>query len=54
MAHPIEIFLVIIMAGSVAGITGMILAIPAYTVIRIVARQFFSQSKLVRGLTRNI
>jgi predicted PurR-regulated permease PerM len=27
-AHPIEIFIVIMMAGSLAGIVGMILAIP--------------------------
>lgn len=53
-AHPIEIFLVILMAGSLAGIPGMILAIPGYTVLRIVAKQFFSQSKLVKQLTKNI
>jgi predicted PurR-regulated permease PerM len=53
-AHPIEIFLVILMAGSVAGIPGMILAIPGYTVIRIIAKQFFSQVKIVRQLTKNI
>jgi len=53
-AHPIEIFLVILMAGSAAGIPGMILAIPGYTVIRIIAKQFFSQIKIVRQLTKNI
>jgi predicted PurR-regulated permease PerM len=53
-AHPIEIFLVILMAGSLAGIPGMILAIPAYTVIRIIAKQFFNQSKLVQKITENI
>ncbi len=53
-AHPIEIFLVILMAGSLAGIPGMILAIPGYTVLRIVAKQFFSQSKLVKKITANI
>ena len=53
-SHPIEIFLVILMAGSLAGIPGMILAIPSYTVLRIIAKQFFSQSKLVKTLTRDI
>ncbi|GAB4315805.1 MAG: AI-2E family transporter [Bacteroidales bacterium] len=53
-AHPIEIFLVILMAGSLAGIPGMILAIPGYTVLRIIAKQFFSQSKLVRKITKDI
>lgn len=53
-AHPIEIFLVILMAGSLAGIPGMILAIPGYTVLRIIAKQFFSESKLVQTITRDI
>ena len=53
-AHPLEIFIVIMMAGSIAGIAGMILAIPAYTVIRIIAKEFFSKIKLVRKLTENI
>jgi len=53
-AHPIEIFLVILMAGSLAGIPGMILAIPGYTVLRIIAKQFFNQSKLVKKITENI
>ncbi len=53
-AHPIEIFLVILMAGSLAGVPGMILAIPSYTVLRIIAKQFFSQSKLVKKITENI
>ncbi|MBN3034362.1 MAG: AI-2E family transporter [Bacteroidales bacterium] len=53
-AHPIEIFLVILMAGSLAGVPGMILAIPGYTVIRIVAKEFLSQFKLVKKLTAKI
>ncbi len=53
-ARPIEIFIVIIMAGSIAGITGMILAIPAYTVLRIAAKEFLVQSRLVKKLTEKI
>lgn len=53
-SHPIEIFLVILMAGSLAGVPGMILAIPSYTVLRIISKQFFTQYKLVRKLTQNI
>lgn len=53
-AHPIEIFMVIVTAGSLWGITGMILAIPVYTFIRIIARQFFSNFKVVRSLTKNM
>ncbi len=53
-AHPIEIFLVIIMAGKIGGIVGMIIAIPTYTVIRVVARQFLSQLKFVKALTDSL
>jgi predicted PurR-regulated permease PerM len=53
-AHPIEIFIVILMAGSFAGIPGMILAIPSYTVLRIIAKQFFTESKLVQKITEHI
>jgi len=53
-AHPIEIFIVILMAGSLAGIPGMILAIPGYTVLRIVAKEFLSGFKFIDKLTENI
>lgn len=53
-AHPLEIFLVILIAGSVAGIFGMLLAIPSYTVLRVFAKEFFSQFRLVRKLTEKI
>mgnify|MGYP002300567781 CR=1 FL=1 len=42
-AHPLEIFIVILIAGSLAGIVGMLLAIPSYTVLRVFAKEFFSQ-----------
>jgi len=50
-AHPIEIFLVIIAAGSLGGIPAMIIAVPAYTFIRILLKEFLSQFKTVRSLT---
>lgn len=53
-AHPLEVFLVILVAGSLAGILGMLLAIPSYTVLRVFAKEFFSQFALVRKLTENI
>lgn len=53
-AHPLEIFLVILIAGSLAGILGMLLAIPSYTVLRVFAKEFFSQFTLVRKLTEKI
>lgn len=54
LAHPLEIFLVILMGASLAGITGMVLAIPFYTIIRVVAREFFKQFKIVQSLTRKM
>lgn len=53
-AHPLEIFLVILVAGSIGGILGMLVAIPAYTVIRVFAREFLSKFKVVKKLTLNI
>lgn len=50
-AHPLEIFLVILMAGHIAGILGMLVAIPAYTVLRVFAKEFFSNFKVVQKLT---
>ena len=53
-AHPMEIFLVIMAAGSVAGILGMILAIPAYTIVRVIAKEFLDNLKIVRKITENL
>lgn len=53
-AHPIEIFIVILMAGSLAGVVGMILAIPTYTVIRVFAKEFFNNFRVVQKLTEKI
>ncbi len=53
-AHPVEIFLVILVAGSLAGIVGMILAIPAYTIIRVVGKEFFNNMKVVRKITEGL
>ena len=53
-AHPLEIFIVILIAGSLAGIVGMLLAIPSYTVLRVFAKEFFSQFRLVQKLTEKI
>ncbi len=53
-AHPLEIFLVILIAGSLAGIIGMILAIPGYTVLRTFAHEFFYRFKVVQKITETI
>ncbi|PKQ69015.1 AI-2E family transporter [Labilibaculum manganireducens] len=53
-AHPLEIFIVIIMAGSMAGILGMMLAIPSYTIMRVIAKEFFNKYRFVKKLTEKI
>lgn len=50
-AHPLEIFIVILLAGHIGGIIGMLVAIPAYTVIRVFAKEFLSNFKVVQKLT---
>lgn len=53
-AHPLEVFVVVLMAGMVGGIFGMIAAIPVYTIIRVIAREFFSTFKPIESLTRDL
>lgn len=52
-AHPLEIFLVISFAASLAGIAGMIVAVPVYSVLRLLAAEFFPHLKFVRWLTQS-
>lgn len=53
-AHPLEIFFVILIAGTLTGILGMILAVPFYTFLRIVAKEFLQGYKIVQGLTKDL
>jgi predicted PurR-regulated permease PerM len=53
-AHPLEIFLVTLVGAKLGGIGGMILAIPTYTVVRIVAREFFNQYRIVQKITSSL
>jgi len=53
-AHPLEIFIVLLIAGSVWGILGMLLAIPSYTVLRVFAKEFFNNFRVVQKLTEKI
>lgn len=53
-AHPLEVFLVIIITATLFGPFTMILAIPAYTVIRVFGKEFFHRYKLVKKLTEHI
>jgi predicted PurR-regulated permease PerM len=53
-AHPLEIFIVVLAAGFAAGIPGMILGIPGYTVLRVLAREFFYNFKAVQKITSSL
>ena len=49
--HPLEIFVVFLIAGQIGGMAGMFAAIPAYTVLRVIAKQFLGDVKVVKKLT---
>lgn len=49
-AHPLEIFIVLLMAGHIGGTIGMLVAIPAYTVVRVIAIRFFYRYKAIQRL----
>ena len=53
-SHPLEIFLVIVIAGLLFGVVGMIAAVPSYTVIKVIAKEFLAENKIVKQLTKNI
>ncbi|QIE60860.1 AI-2E family transporter [Rasiella rasia] len=53
-SHPLEIFIVILIGGYLFGIPGMILAVPTYTSIKVVAKEFLSEYKIVKRLTKDL
>lgn len=53
-SHPLEIFLVILIAGFLSGILGMIIAVPLYTIIKVIGKEFFPENKIIQLLTKDI
>lgn len=53
-ANPLEIFIVLLIAGSFGGVVGMLIAIPTYTVIRVIASRFFYDLKIVKRLIPDV
>lgn len=51
-AKPLEIFIVLLIAGHIAGPLGMIIAIPSYTVVRVIAFRFFGHIKAIQRLEK--
>jgi len=53
-SHPLEIFLVILIAGILFGITGMIIAVPFYTSLKVIGKEFLPNNKFIKALTKNL
>jgi predicted PurR-regulated permease PerM len=53
-ASPLEIFVVLLIAGHLGGVVGMLIAIPAYTVVRVIASRFFYDYKVVQRLIPDV
>ncbi|MEM8966144.1 MAG: AI-2E family transporter [Bacteroidota bacterium] len=47
-AHPLEIFIIIFVGATVAGVIGMIAAIPVYTILRVVTMELYTGYKQYR------
>ncbi len=53
-AHPLEVFLVVLLGAKLGGAPGMILAMPVYTTGKIILKAFFKEYKFVKFLTGNM
>ncbi|WP_026934319.1 AI-2E family transporter [Christiangramia echinicola] len=53
-SHPLEIFLIILISGLMFGITGMVVAVPFYTALKVIAKESLSEYKIVKRLTRDL
>lgn len=53
-SNPLEIFVIIIAAGLMFGITGMMVAVPAYTVLKVILKEFFWGNGFIRFWTKGI
>lgn len=52
--HPLELFFVILAGFQLGGLLGMILAAPAYTMLRIIAKEFLQGFEVVDSITRKL
>ena len=53
-SHPLEIFLIILCGGLLWGVTGMVVAIPLYTTIKVVLNVFFTENSQIKSWTKNL
>ena len=50
--HPLEVFIVIISAGLLFGIFGLIIAIPVYTTLKVIYQSFFDTKKMISNILK--
>ncbi|WP_281337477.1 AI-2E family transporter [Flavobacterium eburneipallidum] len=53
-SHPLEIFLVTLIAGFLSGILGMVVAVPLYTILKVIGKEFFPENTIIKLLTKDI
>lgn len=53
-SHPLEIFLIIIIGGLLFGVIGMITAVPLYTALKVILKEFLSDNKIVKSITKDL
>ena len=53
-SHPLEIFLIIIICGILFGVIGMMVAVPCYTALKVILKEFLSDNKIVKSLTKSL
>lgn len=53
-SHPLEIFLVILIFGLLFGIVGMILAVPIYTILKVIGKEFLPDNRIIQSLTKGL
>ena len=53
-SHPLEIFIAIVIGGLLFNIGGMILAVPVYTTLKVISKEFLSEYKIVKHLTKDL
>ena len=53
-SHPLEIFIVIISGGLLFGAVGMIAAVPTYTALKVIGKEFLSENRIIKELTKNL
>ncbi|MCF6214414.1 MAG: AI-2E family transporter [Flavobacteriaceae bacterium] len=51
-SHPLEIFLAILIGGTLFGVIGMVVAVPSYTAIRVILKEFLADNKIVKHLLK--